>query len=252
MTPLEHPRRFHFDWLLPALLRPRATFEKIAHTAGGAWLTPILILLLLAVAGALVWGNITAAASANQPFIPPPGFENFPPEEQQRILEAWEAGRAAQNNALILYVFPAVGAVAGVFVTWLLLASILHLALTLFGGRSAMRNTMNVVAWTFLPIAVRYAVQIGFMLTTQSAVPGLGLSGFAPEGNTFLAALLAFVDVYWLWQVVLLVIGARAVSGVTTGKVIAAVVVSVGLLLALQALPAFVTGMLLGLNTQTF
>jgi hypothetical protein len=249
---LERPRRLHFDWLLPALIRPRAAFDKIAHTVGGAWLTPMLLVLLFAIVGALLWGNITAATNANQPFIPPPGFENFPPEEQQRIMDQWQATQQQLNNPLVLYVFPAVAALAGVFITWLLLASVLHLVLTLFGGRSAMRNTMNVVAWTFLPIAVRYAVQCVFMLSTQSAVPGLGLSGFAPEGNAFVKALLAFVDVYLLWQIVMLVIGSRAVSGVSTGKVSAAVVVSVGIVLGLQALPAFIGSLLLGLNTQTF
>lgn len=40
------PRPFHFDWLFPALFRPRSTFAAIGAYSGSTWLTPLLVLTL--------------------------------------------------------------------------------------------------------------------------------------------------------------------------------------------------------------
>jgi hypothetical protein len=131
----------------------------------------------------------------------------------------------------------------GVWLGWILLSALLHLGLTMLGGRSPTRNTLNVVAWASLPFAVRGLVVAGFTLATQTLVNSPGLSGFAPTDgaqlSTFLRELLIYVDAYVIWYALLAILGARLASSLPAGKVIGAVLVTTLIVLALQALIGF-------------
>lgn len=235
LPPLEQPRRFHFDWLLPAFIRPRAIFAKIGEYAGGAWLTPLLLLTLLELVKAYFGGNARAQFALSQPVPQPdPGFGGFP---QPGI----EPVAPATPDMMITHIFPGALGVMGVWIAWLLVAAVLHLALTLLGGRSAMRNTMNVVAWAMVPFLVRGVANIiGYAMFPNEIINGLGLSGFAGEENLFFKALLEYVDIYLVWHVILLVIGSRFASGLGWGKAFGGVSVAVVIVLLLQALPGWV------------
>ena len=98
---------------------------------------------------------------------------------------------------------------------------------------------MNLVAWAGLPLALRDLVRTGVMLTTNQLMTHPGLSGFitpGPDNTTlFLAGLLSLVDLYLIWQIILLVIGARAASEISTGKALSGIVLSILLILVLRA-----------------
>ena len=81
----------------------------------------------------------------------------------------------------------------------------------------------------------------------------MGLSGFvaADAGGTlvFARAVLTMVDIYLIWQLVLLAIGASA-TGLSRGKAFFGVLVVMLLVLALGALPGFGMAQLSGLNVD--
>lgn len=237
--PLERPRRFHFDWLLPALLRPHATFSRIAQHAGDAWLTPLLVITLAELARVFAVGSVRQAQAAMGQVQLPPDFQWWPPQMQEQFMQAQQA----TQGPIFVYALPAFIALMGVWIGWLLLSALLHLALTMLGGRSPTRNTLNVVAWAMLPFAVRALVLAGFALFTQSLVNGPGLSGFAPTDGTPLSAfvreLLIYVDVYVIAYLLLAILGARLASGLPLGKVIGGVLVTTLIMIALQALVGF-------------
>jgi hypothetical protein len=234
---VESPRRFHFGWLFPALFRPRSAFVTIATYPHGAWLTPLLVVMILAVAGIVVAGPIKQAAiAAAPPPTPPPGIQ-FTPEQQAQLSDAANI----QANPIFIYVFPTVISVLGIWVVWLLVVGILHLTFTLLGGRSSTRTAMNLVAWASLPFAVRDLARIGFMLVTGRLVRFPGLSGFAPtpEGlvSGLFAGLLGMVDIYLCWHIALLMLGVKRADTLSTTKVIVGVAVTLILAMTLQALP---------------
>lgn len=237
--PLERPRRFHFDWLLPVLFQPRAAFNRIAQYAGDAWLTPLLLLTLVELARIFAVGSVRQAQAAMGQVQLPPDFQWWPPQMQEQFMQAQQA----MQGPIFIYALPAFIAVMGVWVGWLLLSALLHLALTMLGGRSPTRNTLNVVAWAMLPFAVRGLVVAGSVLFTQSLVNGPGLSGFAPTDgaplSAFLRELLIYVDIYVIWYVLLAVLGARLASGLSAGKVFGGVLVTTLILIVLQALAGF-------------
>jgi len=240
-------RPFHFEWLLPMVYRPRATLQKIAEQPKAVWLTPLLLLSLLAIILVLVGGPIRKMSAQGDVMIPE-SFQYMTPEEQAQLME----GLQANQGPMFVYGFPALGALAGVWVRWFLLASILHLALTLAGSRGNSVTSFNLAGWAAVPLVVRYIVQILYVLFAHRLVAGEGLSGFiaadAAGFAAFMRVLLAQVDIYLIWMAVLLVIGAAIASHLPKTKAIAAVVSTIVILLLLVALPAFLLGKLSGLN----
>lgn len=243
----EHPRRLHFEWLLPMFFRPRRTLGKIAEQNHGVWLAPLLVLSLLVIIAALAASPIRKQAAQMGSEIPA-GFEYWSAEQQEQYMQA-QADSAGPTFTLI---FPAVSALLGLWVSWFLLGSILHLALTLTGSRSSNAAALNLAGWASLPLGLRSIVQTIAMLVKSQLIAGPGLSGFISSDATgvafYLRSMLGFVDIYFLWMVALLLVGAVLISGMRRGKAWVTTLVAVLILLALQALPGFIGSQLSGLS----
>jgi hypothetical protein len=142
-----------------------------------------------------------------------------------------------------MYVFPAIAALLGVWIGWLLVSGLLHLVVTLLGGRGETLYSVNLVAWASLPFVARDLVRMVSMLISRQLIEKPGLSGFAaPDpggGVTYLAALLTVVDIYLIWHLLLLVIGVRTGNGLSLGKGSGGVLFTIGLVVGLQALLDF-------------
>ena len=132
----------------------------------------------------------------------------------------------------------------------------LHLVFTLLGGRGSTRSSLNIVAWASLPYALRDLVRTIFMLAAGRLIQNPGLSGFAPAGegglNALCAGLLGLVDIYLLWHVLLIGLGLRASERVTPAKAWGGAAATLAVLLALQALPAFLANRLGALASGGF
>ena len=230
-------RSWRFDRVVPLLLRPRQTLADVVAADRPLWRAPILLLLLATVAHALLTGSLAAAARAGGEVVLPPNSEFWTPEQQAQFLQA----ATATNNPTFNYVLPALGAVLGALLMWLVVSWLLHLVLTLLGGRGTSQGAINVVAWASLPFVLRAAIQMVAMLLTDDLVAGGGLSGFAPGGegslNVFLASLLGQIDLYFIWHVILVYLGARLSSRLPRGKTWLAVLIVFALVMAVRALP---------------
>jgi hypothetical protein len=246
-APLERPRRFHFDWLLPALFRPRDIFARLAALGRPAWLTPILVLTITGLLAVAAAGPIKIANAQSGQVELPPGFEYWTPEQQAQYYQAQQA----TSGPVFVYVFPAILVVLRVWFGWLIMGGILHLILTMLGGRGSTLGALNIVAWASLPFALRDLVQAGFMLV-EKQIPNSGLEGYAPAGEGLLPAIaaevLARVTLYGLWYVILLVIGVRVAGGLTGGKALAGVLIALLVTLLLGILPGVILRQLTGLD----
>ena len=243
-------RRLRLDWILPLFLRPGKTLREIVAFEASSWLAPLLLLSLLALVFTLVAGPLRAQAALAQPPQPPADFQYWSPEMQQKYLDS----NTPNTGPLMIYILPGLGALLSVWGGWFLLGAVLHLALTLSGGRGSRTADFNLAAWASLPLALRWLVQIGGMLFTSQLILHPGLSGFfaldAGQLNTYLAGLAGLFDLYLVWQFVLLVRGAAAGSGITRAKAFGVVLASQVILLALAALPGFLLAQLTGLAVQ--
>jgi hypothetical protein len=249
--PEEPPRRpLRLDWVLPILIRPGKTLRAIAESEGPSWLAPVLLLSVLAIIFTLVAAPLRIQAAYSQAPELPPDAQYWSPEMVEEYLNA----NQPNTGPLTMYILPGLGSLLSVWGGWFILGAVLHLGLTMAGGRGSRSADFNLAAWASLPFAVRLFVQIGAMLVTRQLITAQGLSGFFPTGATgfsaYLAAIFALIDLYLFWQVALLIVGATTGARLTTPKAAGAVLGSMLLLLILQALPGFLMAQLGSLSVQ--
>jgi hypothetical protein len=243
----EKPKKFQTKWFFPMFFQPNKALKEIAEKNYAVWLMPLCLLMLSALILVLVSAPIIAASSQNVTM--PEGFEYFSPEQQEQFQNAV----TTSASPVVTTIFPLVGKVLGIWISWFLLSSILHLSLTLNGSRSSNRSAMNIVAWSSLPFFIRDIVQIFAILITKQLITQPGLSGFMEIGTTgfpaYLSSLLSFVDIYLIWQFILVGIGARKISGLQAGKAWLATLIAFIVFLALKALPGLIGAQLGTLST---
>ncbi len=160
----------------------------------------------------------------------PPDWQWWTPEMQNDFMVAQQA----QQGPVFMYIMPLVGSLTGLWLGWLVFAGLLHLGSTLLGGRGSMQNALNVVAWASLPFAIRDVLRMVFMGVVGHTITSPGLAGFA-SGSGFLAQLLARVDIFLLWNIILLVIGFAIADSLPRGKSFANVFIVYVLVLLAQA-----------------
>ena len=223
-------RRFDFARMWATFLRPRQVFAEMASGSRAVWLTPMLVLSLTASLVVIVGGYLKSRAALMGEIQMPPDWQFWTPEMQANYMQAQQA----TQGPVFTYVIPLVGALTALWLGWLVLAGLLHLGSTLLGGRGSMQSSLNIVAWAGLPFALRDILRIVFMLSVGHAIASPGLSGFA-SGAGFLSQLLGRVDIFLIWNVILLVIGFGIADGLSRSKAVTGVVVVMFIILLAQA-----------------
>lgn len=240
-------QKLNFRWILPLFIKPAKTTGEIVAQEKSVWLTPLLILSVLTLLVVLIAAPILRMQSQMGAEMPP-DFEYYSPEMQDQFFQA----QAKQTSPLFLYVFPMLSGLLKIWVPWFLLSIILYLSLTLAGSRASSTRSYNLVGWSMLPFALRLLIQISVMLFSRSLVSAPGLAGFinseAGGASAYFRSLLGFIDVYFIFQVILLILGAVQLSGLTRTKAVVATLVSVLILLFLSAIPGLLSSALSGLS----
>jgi hypothetical protein len=226
-------------------LRPRREFQEMASESRATWMTPMLLLSMTAILVVVVAGYLKSRAAMMGEIPLPPDWQFWTPEMQNNYMQAQQATQGPVFN----YVMPMVGSLTGLWVGWLLLAGLLHFGSTLLGGRGSMQGALNIVAWASLPFAVRNILRVIFMLATGHAIVSPGLSGFLPTPG-FLAQLMTRLDIFLVWQVILLIIGFALTDGLPRAKAVTGVLVVVLLVLFAQAGLGSLTASFGGLAVQ--
>jgi hypothetical protein len=92
------------------------------------------------------------------------------------------------------------------------------------GGDTNFGTVFSMNSWARLPLAISYLVQTGIVLATQSMLTTPGLSYFVAGDDLMENAknpvyvLLSSIDLFWLWHVVLAVLGLAVVARMSRGK----------------------------------
>jgi hypothetical protein len=223
-------RRFDVSRLFAVLRHPTSAFTAMLGEARATWLTPMLLLSLTTIVVVIVSGYFRSRSAMTGEVSLPPDWQYWSPEMQNDYMQAQQAD---QGTAFV-YILPLVGGLTAVWLGWALLAGLLHLGSTLLGGRGSMQNALNVVAWASLPFAIRDILRIIFMMSAGHAIVSPGLSGFIANPG-FLSQVLARVDLFWIWHVILLVIGLAIADGLPRNKAFVGVAVVLLLVLSVQA-----------------
>jgi hypothetical protein len=235
ISDVQQSKRLNFAWVPEMLLHPHRCFQRIASFTNPVWLTPLLILSFAVLINVLLVGRIKSQAAIMGEITYPPDFQYYTPEQQAQFTQAIQS----TQGPVFVYVLPAITALLSVWFGWLILGGLMHLVITLFGGRGSTAISMNIVAWSSLPFAVREAVQIIYMLITHKLISNPGLSGFNLISDSglplFLGQILSLIDIYLLWQIVLLILGVQISTGLNPAKATIGVIITVLIILLLQS-----------------
>jgi hypothetical protein len=223
-------RRFDFSRMLATLIHPRRAFAEMASEPRAVWLAPMLVLSVTASLAVFVAGYLRSRAALMGEIALPPDWQFWTPEMQNNYMQAQQA----TQGPVFAYVIRLVGALAALWLGWLVLAGLLHLGSTLLGGRGSMQSALNIVAWASLPFAIRDILRMVFMLSAGRVIASPGLSGFAASAG-FLSQLLARTDIFLIWSVILLVIGFGVTDGLSRSKALAGVLIVMLIVLLAQA-----------------
>ena len=222
-------RRFDLGRILAVFLHPRDRFVEVAGIPRAVWQMPMTVLSVTLLLSMLTSGYFKARAALQGTAPLPPDFQYWTPAMQQNYSQAQQA----MQGPVFVYIIPAVGALTTLWLGWLILGGLIHLASTLLGGRGSMAGALNLAALAALPFALRDLLRIGFTLLAGHAIASPGLSAFA--SGAFAAQVLARLDLFLVWQIILLIIGLRVMDELPAKKAVAAVIVVMLLLLAAQA-----------------
>ena len=236
------------------IVKPRATLEYLRERGRRTWWLPALLAVLLAILPILVAAPITAQQSREAIAA---AQEQMPEQMRQEMSEEeMEQAMSMTASPLLTTVFPAVGGVVVLAVGWLVWAGALYLAGMALGGRSTFGQMFCMVVWTWLPYALRGLLQTVYILASGQIIANPGLSGLVQEtrsiseivvappsmGQMVLVAFLSRIDLFLVWNFILLVIGVTVTTRLSRRKA-ALVTLGVWLLLtALSLLPALVGG----------
>jgi hypothetical protein len=180
-------------------------------------------------------GSIKDQAASMGEITYPPDFQYYSPEQQAQYMQAIQS----KQGPVFVYVLPVITALFGVWFSWLVLGGLLHLITTLLGGRGSTTVSLNIVAWSSLPLVVREVVQIIYILITHKLISNPGLSGFSPIGDTglplFLSQILKLIDIYLVWQIVLLILSVRISAGLSPAKSVIGVIITILIILLMQS-----------------
>jgi hypothetical protein len=223
-------RRFDLRHLIAIYTRPRRTFTDLASDARAKWLTPMLVLTLSTILVVLVSGVMNTRAAAMGEIELPPDWQYWSQDMQDNYMQAQQS----RQGPLFMYILPMLGSLTGLWLGWFVFSGLLHLASTILGGRGSLRGTLTVVAWASMPYLIRDVLRIVYMLAVSSAISAPGFSGFA-GGSGFLSGMLAGIDVFLVWYILLLAIGVAISEGLPRGKAFAGVFVLVLAVLLVQA-----------------
>lgn len=146
----------------------------------------------------------------------------------------------SSSSTLLSRILAALGSLLSFILTWLLVGSLVNLLAVSFGGQGNTKMAIVFSAWTCVPLGMRALMQILYLFATGSSINAVGLSGFvsstATTGAVFLQKLLSQVDIYLIWQTVLLVFGLNLITKLETKKSILVAVITMVLVVLLKSL----------------
>jgi hypothetical protein len=226
--------------------RPRVTFEAMLRREDWRrWAMPLLFYLA-------AFAILTAAQT---PYLRELALQQADLQLADMPADQAEAARATMEFTMSIPFMLVTGIVFGglaLFVGILAQTAYLYLAAMLAGGSdTGFKAMLTVSTWSRIPLAIGFLVQAAFVTFSQGALKYPGLAPLVASGNQLedsrdpLVALLARVDLFWLWHLVLAAIGLTLAARLGHGKSILLTAVYAGLALTMALLPALL-GQLFG------
>lgn len=228
--------------LLPGIVdRPVQTLAQVMAQPHWRWVLPAvltltgLVIFLVVARDQLVQQVLDQQALAMQRLGPQLG--DMSPAQQEQMRQQIERF----SGPVFVLGTRVIGEVASLALGWLIGSLILFFGELLGGKEIGYNQVFAGYSWTWLPFALRYLVETGWVLLSGQLVANPGLSYFVASGDPIADGanpvwrLANYVDVFSVWHVVLVYCLTRAIDR-KGSWIITIVYVLLGL--ALRVVPA--------------
>ncbi len=204
------------------VIRPRSTLAYLRDAGGLSWLWLAGLAIVMLVVSLVVLMPISRAAAEQQVEAMREQFgADITPAQEAQIQQM----SAFAGNPLIIVVFPAITGAIALVIGWLFRGGVLYLFGLALGGQAKFSAMFRMGLWTTLPDVVRQIITtVGTAIAGRALKSGLSFLVATPEGaipsgsaalwQTFLSG----IDVYWLWAIVLTVIGVAVTARLSWRK----------------------------------
>jgi len=224
------PKPNPFARIIGVFVSPDATFASIAKRPD--WVVPLLLILIwAAVSGTMMAKRMDFAAAAREAM------------ESNKNMTAEQAERgekfAATIGKVASYASPAISVII-----FLIIAGVLLLAYRLLGGEGTFKQAFSVTIYAWMPEVIKGIVTVIIMVMKGGVFSPIDLQTIVRSNPAFLVdmktnpvlfAVLANLDLFGIWTLVLFIIGFAHIARVSKAKS-AAIAISLRLVIALFGL----------------
>lgn len=190
--------------VIGVVVSPGETMARIA--AAPRWLDVLALTTILVAIGFSVFlaSNVGKAAYVDQAVASIESWGRTVTPEMYAVVQRQAGFMAYIQGATILFFGPLMCA---------LIAGILFGAFTVLGGEAKYRQVLAVVAHAGVINLLQTAFTLPVNYQRQSMASATNLAVFFPNlaEGTFLASVMGFIDLFWIWYLVVLAIGLAAV-----------------------------------------
>jgi len=218
--------------------RPAVTMSYVGKKPGWAWVTPALLVLVGLAVFSVVTAPLTSELALRQA---QQQIASLPPQQAEQAAAQMERF----TSPPVMAGFSIVGGLVALAVTWLVGAGVLYFLGLVAGGEAKFAQSFAILAWSWLPYALRNLVLAAYVAYRGQLI-NQGLSFLVATGDqtqdtaNWLYSLLSQIDLFYLWHLILVIVGLTAVARFSKTKATIVGLIYLAVTTALSLVPTFV------------
>jgi hypothetical protein len=213
------PKPNGFKRIIGVLISPDETFASIARQPD--FLAPLLLIIVLAAIGGFLFAQrVDFTAPAREAM------------EQRGNMSEAQMESALRISAMIGKIFSYASPLLSVIIL-LIVAAVLLLAFRLMGGEGNFKQAFSVTLYAWMPLTILNIILL-VIIASKTGITALDLPTLVMSNPAFLVtmkehpllfALLASIDIFTIWTLVLFIFGFSYVAGFSKSKSAAIVII---------------------------
>jgi hypothetical protein len=224
--------------LVSIIDRPAVTMSYVGKKPGWAWVMPALLVLVGLVVFSVVMAPLTSELALRQA---QQQMASLPPQQAEQAAAQMERFTSPPMMAA----FSIIGGLVALAVTWLLGAGVLYFLGLVAGGEANFPQSFVILVWSWLPYALRNLVLAAYVAYSGQLI-SQGLSFLVATGDqtkdaaNWLYGLLSQIDLFYLWHLILVIVGLAAVGRFSKTKATIVGLIYLAVTTALSLVPTLV------------
>jgi hypothetical protein len=224
--------------LVSIIDRPAVTMSYVGKKPGWAWVMPALLVLVGLVVFSVVTAPLTSELARRQA---QQQMASLPPQQAEQAAAQVERFTSPSMMAA----FSIIGGLVALAVTWLLGAGVLYFLGLVAGGEANFAQSFAILAWSWPPYALRNLVLAAYVAYSGQLI-SQGLSFLVATGDqtkdtaNWLYSLLSQIDLFYLWHLILVIVGLAAVGRLSKTKATIVGLIYLAATTTLSLVPVFI------------